>query len=293
MKILKGEPMANHTTFRVGGPADRFLCVGDSGELAEALDQCRQEGTPFHVIGRGSNLLVSDDGFRGTIICTADGFSRIRVEQETADGAVLYAEGGATLAALAGFAREHALTGLEFAAGIPGTVGGGILMNAGAYGGELCDVTSRVHLIGKTGDQVVKERGEMAFSYRTSAVKGSGEIVTGAAFSLKKGDRETIGQTMEELAKKRMEKQPLNFASAGSTWKRPPGQFAAKLIEEAGCKGLSVGDAQISEKHAGFLINRGAARASQIRELMRQVEERVFENSGIRLEPEIVMIGEF
>ncbi len=323
MKLFYDEPMARHTTLRVGGPADRFIVAGTGAELARAVALCRREEVPFAVIGRGSNLLFSDAGFRGTIIalraaaesapdgcpeeavreipaCDAEEAVKaqehrespgLRIEEENADSAVLYASGGVALTALASFAMDRGLTGLEFAGGIPGTVGGGIRMNAGAYGGELADVTVAVRVL--TADGSFLERGaeEMTFGYRHSAIQESGEIVTGAFFSLKRGDRGEIAERMAELLQRRREKQPLEFPSAGSTWRRPEGYYAAKLIEEAGCKGLSVGDAQISEKHAGFLINRGHATAADIRTLMHTVEQRVFETSGVRLRPEVEMLG--
>ena len=309
MKYLTDEPMSAHTTMRVGGCADRLIMIDTQEELTEQLAICRREGVPFVVIGRGSNLLVSDDGFRGTVICTVGGFCGIReegpasIDAENGDGAAgssgtplrvsFWAEAGASLAAVAAWARDHELTGMEFAAGIPGTVGGGIRMNAGAYGGELGQVTVRVRVL--TADGTVRDRTaeEMDFSYRHSVVQENGEIVLSALFALKRGERGAIAARMEELAEKRRDKQPLEYPSAGSTWKRPEGSFAAKLIEEAGCKGLSVGDAQISEKHAGFLINRGQANAADIRKLMAMVEQRVLDQSGVKLTPEIEMIGSF
>ncbi len=294
MKILTDEGMSAHTTMHVGGPADRLIMIDTQEELTDTLAACRRDGVPFVVIGRGSNLLVSDEGFRGTVICTSGGFCGIREEGDGIGDAVCFrAEAGASLAAAAVWARDHGLTGLEFAAGIPGTVGGGIRMNAGAYGGELGNVTKSVRVL--TTDGRIEERSAdaMDFSYRHSAVQESGEIVLSAVFTLPRGDRDAIGSEMEELAGRRREKQPLEFPSAGSTWKRPEGYFAAKLIEEAGCKGMTVGDAQISEKHAGFLINRGKASAKEIRELMSLVEQRVYETSGVKLTPEIEMIGSF
>ncbi|MCR4762177.1 MAG: UDP-N-acetylmuramate dehydrogenase [Lachnospiraceae bacterium] len=291
MKILYDEPMAGHTTMRVGGPADRLITVSAEEELLEILKQAEAEGVPHVVIGNGSNLLVSDEGYRGWIITTAGGLTDIRTEGEHDGEVLIRAESGATLAAVAKFARDCALTGLEFAAGIPGTVGGGVVMNAGAYGGECKDVIQSVRVIRATGERGTLTNEELHFGYRTSALKRSGEIVSAAVFSLRRGDQEVIEARMEELAVRRREKQPLSYPSAGSTWKRPEGLFAARLIEEAGCKGLAVRDAQISEKHAGFLINKGKATAADICALMCEVERRVFENSGIRLEREVLLLG--
>ena len=291
MKILYDEPMAGHTTMRVGGPADRLITVSAEEELLEILKQAEAEGVPHVVIGNGSNLLVSDEGYRGWIITTAGGLTDIRTEGEHDGEVLIRAESGATLAAVAKFARDCALTGLEFAAGIPGTVGGGVVMNAGAYGGECKDVIQSVRVIRATGERGTLTNEELHFGYRTSTLKRSGEIVSAAVFSLRRGDQEVIEARMEELAVRRREKQPLSYPSAGSTWKRPEGHFAARLIEEAGCKGLAVRDAQISEKHAGFLINKGKATAADICALMCEVERRVFENSGIRLEREVLLLG--
>lgn len=291
MNILYNEPMSRHTTLRVGGPADRFVLVDTLEEFGQILSGCRRSRASHAVIGRGSNLLVSDDGFRGTVICTAGGFSDIRIIDTKGDDVTLFAEAGATLTALASFALQQGLTGFEFAAGIPGTVGGGVIMNAGAFGGEFGNLIREVRLFDESGEKITMLREDMGFGYRTSRIKGTQLVVTGAVLTLQKGEPTAIKSKMEDLARERSAKQPLDFASAGSTWKRPEGNFAAKLIDEAGCRGLTFGGARISEKHAGFLINTGRADAEDVTSLMRIVEERVYESSGIHLEPEIVKIG--
>ncbi len=293
MQILYDEPMAAHTTMRVGGPADRMAVVQTEEELRETLIACTRQGIPCTVIGKGSNLLVADAGYRGTVILTAGSLNGTEVVREETDTVLIGAKSGVVLMALSVFAAEQGLSGLEFASGIPGTVGGAIRMNAGAYGGEMKDVTAEVTLLDRSGSVRTVPAAEMDFSYRHSILMETGEIVLSARFRLRRGDRTEIRRTMDELLEKRRSKQPLEYPSAGSTWKRPEGYFAAKLIEEAGCKGLSVGDAQISEKHAGFLINKGHATAAQIRSLMREVERRVYESSGVRLTPEVELIGEW
>lgn len=287
-RILTDEPMSAHTTFRAGGCADAFVTVQSEEELTRLLAAARAKYLPCVIVGRGSNLLVRDGGIRGLVICL-EGMNELTL---TEDGTGIRAGSGTSLAALAAFARDHALKGLAFAGGIPGTVGGGLVMNAGAFGGELKDVTESVRVMDGDGSVRVLSGEEMAFGYRDSIVKRRGGIITGAEFRLEKGDRDEIAAAMEELAEKRREKQPLNYPSAGSTWKRPEGYFAAKLIDEVGCRGMRVGDAQISEKHAGFLVNLGHATASDIQALMRQVEKRVLEHSGVQLTPEVVILGE-
>ena len=293
MQILYDEPMAAHTTMRVGGPADRMAVVQTEEELRETLIACTRQGIPCTVIGKGSNLLVADAGYRGTVILTAGSLNGTEVVREETDTVLIGAKSGVVLMALSVFAAEQGLSGLEFASGIPGTVGGAVRMNAGAYGGEMQDVTAEVTLLGRDGTVRSVSGEEMRFSYRHSILTETGEIVLSARFRLRRGDRTVIRQTMDELLEKRRSRQPLEYPSAGSTWKRPEGYFAAKLIEEAGCKGLSVGDAQISEKHAGFLINKGHATAAQIRSLMREVVRRVYESSGVRLTPEDELLGEW
>ncbi len=282
------ESMSRHTTFRTGGPASLFICPADEKELREVLELIRKREANSLVIGNGSNLLVSDKGFDGVVIS----LEHINgIELSGCDH--IHVRAGALNSAVAQFARDNSLSGFEFAAGIPGTIGGAMIMNAGAYGGEMKDITEKVTVISPEGELESLDNSAMAFGYRTSAVKGKGYIVVSALLSLKKGDREEITRNMKELALKRKEKQPLEYPSAGSTFKRPEGYFAGKLIEDAGLRGFSVGGAAVSEKHCGFVINRNNATSSDIYELIQQVQKRVYENSGVTLEPEVVMVGEF
>ena len=284
--LLQNEPMSLHTTFRAGGCARLFVRLRYADDLEDALRLCVQHNVPYRVIGNGSNLLVSDEGYDGAILCLTGSAAKkdtdsgedlfsVSILDEAEDEVFLYAGAAAMNAQIASFAKEHALTGYEFAAGIPGTLGGAVIMNAGAYGGEMKDVVSFVDAfrVNANEEDVTEEvtfsNEEMCFSYRTSYMKEHpAYTVTGAVLRLRKGDAQEIAKTVSLLAKQRAEKQPLEFASAGSTFKRPKGHFAGALIEAAGCKGLVIGDAQISEKHCGFLINRGKASATEIHALM-------------------------
>ena len=284
--IWKNEPMKKHTTFRVGGPADYFVTPPTEEALRKVVLLCREEGMPFYILGKGSNLLVGDKGYLGVMIQNL--MNRISVEKET-----VTAQAGAGLAQVAAAALEAGLTGFEFAAGIPGTLGGAVVMNAGAYGGEMKDVLCRVHVMTGEGEFLTLEKEELELGYRPSVVAKKGYIVLEAVLCLQEGDREAIKARMEELRQKRLEKQPLEYPSAGSTFKRPEGYFAGKLIQDAGLKGFSVGGAQVSEKHSGFVINTGNATAADISGLISQVREKVHANSGVWLEPEVKRIGEF
>ncbi len=287
-QIICREPMRNHTTFRVGGEADLFLVPENEKEAAALLRLISDSREPHFVLGNGSNLLVSDSGYRGTIIWFDKQFSDISVNDDT-----IFASAGALLVKIAQMAFENGLTGMEFASGIPGTLGGGITMNAGAYGGELKDIVKSVRLFDYSTKEVVeKSSEEMDFSYRHSIVRQGGYAVLGATLKLEKGDKTLIGDRMEELRQLRTQKQPLEYASAGSTFKRPEGAFAGKLIEEAGLKGFRIGGAMVSEKHAGFVINTGDATAEDIITLIREIRKRVHAASGFWLEPEICMLGE-
>ena len=293
-EVLFDEPMSRHTTFRVGGKADLYVNVAH-GELKDAVMLCKNGGVPFTVIGNGSNILVGDGGIRGAVIELGNRCCGIEIQQIEDDGSVMIrAEAGAMLSSLSSFAAEQALTGLEFASGIPGTVGGAVTMNAGAYGGEIKDVISEAACMDpETGESFTLSRDELKLDYRHSVVMERPVIITSAVFKLEPGDRQDIKAHIEEIRQKRIDKQPLNFPSAGSTFKRPVGYFAGKLIEDAGLKGFSVGGAEVSEKHAGFVINKGGATAADIRSLIREVSDRVYENSGVRLEPEVRFLGEF
>ena len=282
------EPMRKHTTFRIGGPADYYIIPHSREELMQVISACKECGEAYYILGNGSNLLVGDKGYRGTVIQLLKNFSDITVEDN-----VIRARSGALLSRIAAKALEHGLTGFEFAAGIPGTLGGAVVMNAGAYGGEMKDVLEEVTVLSRERECIILSRDELDLGYRTSAVAKKNYIALEARIALAPGDKSKIRQRMDELKEKRVTKQPLEFASAGSTFKRPEGNFAGKLIMEAGLAGFSVGDAQVSEKHCGFVINRGEASAADVRELMAEVVRRVRESSGITLEPEVKMLGEF
>lgn len=286
--VYEQEPMKNHTTFRAGGCA-RYLVEPQSVEqLKEVLEVCREEQIAHYIVGNGSNLLVSDTGYDGVIIHLFKNMDQIRVEDTR-----MYLQAGVLLVRAAHAARRAGLTGLEFASGIPGTVGGAMVMNAGAYGGEMKDVVREVTVL--TGDgEIIRYTGEeMKFGYRRSRITGEDSIVLEAVLELEKGDPEQIAARMEELKEQRLSKQPLEYASAGSTFKRPQGYFAGKLIQDAGLRGFRIGDAQVSEKHCGFVINRGNATASEIAELIREVQRRVLETSGVTLETEVKFLGDF
>ncbi len=286
--VLEKEEMRRHTTFRIGGPADLFVTPKTIPAAADVIRFCRKRGIPFYILGNGSNLLVSDEGYRGVVIQLYRNLSQIQIQ-----GTRLEVQAGAMLSAIAARARENALTGFEFAAGIPGTLGGAMVMNAGAYGGELKDVLTETLILDECGEIRWIPCEEMEFGYRKSAVTPRGWTALGARLALRPGDPEEIRRRMEELKEQRVSKQPLEYPSAGSTFKRPEGYFAGKLIMEAGLRGFSVGDAQVSEKHCGFVINRGNATASEVLELMREVTRRVKEHSGVTLEPEVKLLGEF
>lgn len=284
-RIKKEEPLSRHTTFRVGGAAEYFLMPGLQ-QVPEIVALCRRCELPLTVIGNGSNLLVSDSGLRGVVIELGKAASGIDIEGET-----LTVQAGTLLGETASFAAKHALSGLEFAAGIPGSMGGAVVMNAGAYGGEMKDVLTRVKVLTQDGEIRVRPAEQLDLSYRHSRMMEEKELVLEAVVRLIPGDAAIIRARMDELRQKRIEKQPLEYPSAGSTFKRPAGYFAGKLIEDAGLRGFRVGDAQVSEKHCGFVINRGAATAGEIMELMQYVRKRVKETSGVELEPEVRLLG--
>lgn len=287
-KVLEQEPMARHTTFRIGGPADYFVELGSIEQIRAAIQVCREENLPWFVLGRGSNLLVSDKGYRGVILSIYKDFQKTEIQGET-----VTVQAGVLLTTLSGKVLDASLTGLEFASGIPGTIGGAVVMNAGAYGGEMKDIVRKVTVLDQDGEVRTLTCGEMQFGYRTSLAKKKGYIVLGAELTLKQGEKEKIREEMQALKAKRIEKQPLEFPSAGSTFKRPEGYFAGKLIMDAGLRGAAVGGAQVSEKHCGFVVNTGNATAADVRELMRQVQGKVQEQFGVYLEPEVRFLGEF
>ncbi|WP_029730947.1 UDP-N-acetylmuramate dehydrogenase [Dorea sp. AGR2135] len=285
--ILIDEPMSRHTTFRVGGPADFFVTPKVKEEVRDVIRICKEAGMPYYIIGNGSNLLVSDAGYRGVIVQIYKEMNEVKVE-----GDLVKAQAGALLSGIAAKALGAELSGFEFASGIPGTIGGACVMNAGAYGGEMKDVLESVTALTGEGKIIELGRNELELGYRTSVIAKKGYIVLGAVLKLERGDGEKIKTYMDELKEKRVTKQPLEYPSAGSTFKRPEGYFAGKLIEDAGLRGFQVGGAQVSEKHCGFVINRDHAAAADIMELMRQVQIRVKENSGVDLEPEVKRLGD-
>jgi len=283
--IFLNESMKNHTSFKIGGPAEVFLEVNTSEELLKVADYCKKEGVNFFVIGNGSNLLVSDEGVEGVIIHLSGKLAGARVE-----GDIVRAGAGLSLAALAAFTVEEELSGLEFAAGIPGSVGGAIYMNAGAYGGEMKDVVTGVYMV-VDGELKHFSVAEMDFSYRHSKVSElKNAVVVAAEFKLEKGKKEDIQAKIDELNARRREKQPLEYPSAGSTFKRPETGYASQLIEEAGLKGTRIGGAEVSKKHSGFIINVDNATAKDVKELIARVQKVVDEKSGVKLYPEVKML---
>ena len=287
-RVLEQEPMARHTTFRIGGPADYFVELESIDEVKAGVRICQEENLPWFVLGRGSNLLVSDQGYRGVILSIYKGFQKVEI-----DGEILTVQAGTLLTTLSGKALDASLAGMEFASGIPGTVGGAVVMNAGAYGGEMKDIVRQVTVLDQEGIVRTLTGEEMQFGYRTSLAKKKGYIVLETVLELQHGQKEEIRERMQGLKAKRIAKQPLEYPSAGSTFKRPEGYFAGKLIMDAGLRGAHVGDAQVSEKHCGFVVNTGHATAADVRELMRQIQEKVQEQFGVRLEPEVRFLGEF
>ena len=297
-RIKYNEPLASHTSFNIGGPADVFVTVENEEELAKAINFAKAENIRYFLLGNGSNVLASDEGFRGIIIKLAGDFLNASV-----DGEIIKAGAGITLSKLAGLAMNSSLTGLEFASGIPGTLGGALFMNAGAYGGEMKQIVTKVKVLKNIptandtdcegcGAIIELTGEEMQFGYRHSILKEKNYIALSCEMKLEKGDKETIASYMRELALKRKEKQPLEYPSAGSAFKRPEGYFAGELIEDAGLGGYTVGGAQVSEKHKGFVINKGGASAKDVKELIDYVIKTVKEKDNVTLEPEVLFLGE-
>ena len=286
--VFTKEPMSRHTTFRAGGPADFFVTPEKEGQVRKTLSLLKEAQVPRYIMGNGSNLLVGDRGYRGVILQICKKMNRIRI-QDT----VIQAQAGALLSKIAAEAQAKALTGFEFASGIPGSLGGAAMMNAGAYGGEMKQVLIQAQILNASGEieDVLAE--EMELGYRSSVFSRNGGVILSASIQLEPGDPPAIQSRMEELKFLRTSKQPLEYPSAGSTFKRPEGYFAGKLIQDAGLRGFQVGGAQVSEKHCGFVINKDQATAMDIRSLMEQVSEKVYAQFGVRLEPEVKLIGEF
>ena len=287
-EVLENEPMKKHTTFRVGGEADVYISINSISQLCDLMEYLRSHTIPFFVKGNGSNLLVSDKGYPGVVIELGNEFSGVTVENNQ-----IKAMAGTLLSKLSKTACDAGLSGLEFASGIPGTVGGAMVMNAGAYDGEMKQVVQEVMLLSPDNTIITLSGHDMEFGYRTSILKREPYIVLEVIFTLEKKDKKDITDKMADFATRRKEKQPLEYPSAGSTFKRPEGNFAGKLIMDSGLKGYRVGDAQVSEKHCGFVINRGNATASDIYSLMMEVQRKVQEQSGVLLEPEVIVLGEF
>lgn len=287
-RILFHQPMKEYTTFRVGGEAESMILIQQEEELARLITYLNQIEQDYFILGNGSNLLVGDKGYRG-VVMKFDG----PMEQITVEGTRIIAKAGALLSRVAVAAKENSLTGLEFAAGIPGSIGGGVVMNAGAYDGEMKQVVETVRVMDRDGQITTLDNDTMEFGYRTSIIKNRPYIVLEVVLRLAEGDREQIGIKMEELNNLRKSKQPLEYPSAGSTFKRPQGYYAGKLIMDAGMRGYRIGGAQVANKHCGFIVNTGKATAADIREVIEEVQERVKERFHVSLEPEVVFLGDF
>ena len=287
-RVFTEEAMSQHTTFKIGGPADYFLMPDKGEDVGRVIKICKEKEIPYFILGNGSNLLVGDGGYRGAVIQSYRNMSSVTVE-----GNEITAQAGALLSAVAAAAKNASLTGFEFAGGIPGTIGGAVVMNAGAYGGEMKDVLTEVTVMNAEGDIFTLPTEELELGYRTSIIKTAGYIVLEAKIRLKEGDPEVIRETMKDLTIRRTTKQPLEYPSAGSTFKRPEGYFAGKLIMDSGLAGYQVGGAQVSEKHCGFVINAGDATARDVRTLMDNVRDIVYKKYGVTLEPEVKFLGEF
>lgn len=285
---MRREPMRMHTTFRIGGEAALFVAPTTIEAIAGVVRICREQNVPYYVVGNGSNLLVSDQGYDGVVIQIYRSFNQI-----TANGEEIRAQAGAMLSVIAKTALAEELTGFEFASGIPGTIGGAVVMNAGAYGGEMKDVLKEVTVLTQEGEIRVVAAKELELGYRSSLAAKNGWIILEAVLRLNKGEESSIRSRMEELKEQRVTKQPLDLPSAGSTFKRPTGYFAGKLIMDAGLRGYTVGGAQVSEKHCGFVVNKGGATAQDVYNLIRDVQKKVYEAYGVMLEPEVKILGTF
>ncbi len=284
--VLINEPMSKHTTFEIGGPADLFVIPESTDEVREVIAACRGAQVPYFVLGNGSDLLVSDDGYHGVIVGLADGFTNVSI-----DGEEMTCQAGVSLREASEMACELGLTGLEFACGIPGTIGGACFMNAGAYDGCMANVLKSVRVILPDGSLETIGVDDLALGYRASRVRDDGLIVLTATFRLRKGNPTTIRAKMDDLTHKRESKQPLEKPSAGSTFKRPEGYFAGKLISDAGLQGYQVGGAAVSKKHAGFVVNLGDATAADVHAVIAHVQDEVERQFGVRLEPEVRFLG--
>ena len=286
IEFIKDELMKNHTSFKIGGAADAFVLPKTKDEFLKVIEICEKSELPITVVGNGSNLLVSDKGIEGITLCTLK-MNSIKIIGEDE----IFADAGASLTAVCLFAFKHSLTGLEFAYGIPGSIGGALYMNAGAYGGEMANVVLSAESVSKDGNTITRSVKKLGLGYRESVYRENGEIITGVTLKLKKGDPKDISEQMELLMGKRKTSQPLEYPSAGSTFKRPVGYYAAALIDECGLKGLSVGDAQVSTKHAGFVVNKENATCRDVLQLIDKIKEEVFTQKGVKIDTEVIFIG--
>lgn len=291
--IRQSEDMKKHTTFRVGGAADYYINVHSIEDLKRGIACCRQYQMPVYVLGNGSNVLVSDEGLRGVVFQMDHDFSEVNLKQEKDGTIYVTAQAGALLSKLGNLMLEKELTGFEWAAGIPGTIGGAVYMNAGAYGGEMKDIVRSVTVLTKDLEIETREISQLLLGYRHSALMDEEAYILTVTFAMQRGDRVAIAAKMEELSNRRKEKQPLEYPSAGSTFKRPEGYFAGKLIEDAGLRGYQVGGAQVSEKHCGFVINRDNATAQDIYQLTEDVKRIIKEKFGVDMEREVALLGKF
>ena len=287
IEAYRSEPMSRHTSFKIGGAADTYIKVKNTDQLKTILHECREANVDYYIIGNGSNVLVSDKGYRGVVIRLGGDFKKISLVDEN----TIYCSAGASLASLCKFALNCGLSGLEFAWGIPGTVGGAVFMNAGAYGGEMKDVVLSVSHLTKDGKAGRTERGDLEFGYRTSVYRRNGCIITGVVLRLEKGNQDDIRAKMDDFMGRRSSKQPLEYPSAGSVFKRPEGAFAGALIEQCGLKGKTRGGAQVSEKHAGFIINKSKATAADVKALIREIQTTVYDRTGYTLECELIILN--
>lgn len=286
-EIRIDEMMKNHTSFKIGGPADIMILPKDEDEILRAIKACRDNNIDFFIMGNGSNLLIKDGGIRGVVIKINDNFNDIKIS-----GDKVYAKAGALLTALSRRAAENSLTGVEFANGIPGTIGGAVTMNAGAYGGEIKDIVTKVRVIDKSNNIIEYKNDDMNFGYRTSKVIEDDLVVLGMEIQLKDGNYNKIKEKMQELTKKRTSKQPLELPSGGSTFKRPKGYYAGKLIDDSNLRGFQYGGAKVSEKHCGFVVNIGGATCEDVLGIVKTVQKTVMDKFGVELETEIKVIGE-
>lgn len=286
--ILFDEPMSRHTTFRIGGNAECLIKITDKSQLLKLVPYLQLTEQDYFILGNGSNLLVGDKGYPGIIVKLEGNMGSVTVEENR-----MTVPAGTLLSMTAAIARDNSLTGMEFASGIPGSIGGGIVMNAGAYDGEMSQIVESVEVMKRDGEIMVLDNDTMEFGYRTSVIKNRPFIVLETVLKLNKGNKEEINARMEELARRRREKQPLEYPSAGSTFKRPDGYFAGKLIMDAGLRGFGIGGAKVSDKHCGFVINSGNATAMDVREVIEEVQQCVKEKFGVTLEREVIYLGEF